>query len=90
MIRRNPVTGRAIGQDWWAARYTDHEIELVWALRSEGFSVRAISERLDMPRSTVADVVSCRRGGVALKGTAAGKRGGRNFRRLKEGDHGED
>lgn len=64
MIRRSPVTGRPIGQSWWAAKYTDHEIELVWELRHAGFSVRAISAKLDMPRSTVGDVVSCRRGGV--------------------------
>lgn len=71
MIRRNPVTSRPIGQYWWAARYTDHEIEMVWELRHAGYSVRAISAKLDMPRSTVADVVSCRRGGV----TEAVKRG---------------
>lgn len=58
--RLSPVTLRPVGQYWWSARYTDHEIEMVWVLRDEGFSVRAISERLDMPRSTVADVVSGR------------------------------
>lgn len=69
--RLSPITLRPLGQCWWAAKYTDREIEMVWTLRHAGFSVRAISAKLDMPRSTVADVVSCRRGGV----TEAVKRG---------------
>lgn len=62
--RRNPCTGKPIGESWWASKYTDREVRQVWLLRWSGYSVRAISEKLDMPRSTVGDIVAGRRGGL--------------------------
>lgn len=55
-------TGRPLGQGANGARYTDREIEQVRYLRSLGLTVRAIAEKMDMPRSVVGDVVSGVRG----------------------------
>lgn len=54
--------GKILGQGVGTARYTDHEIDQVRYLRSLGLSVRAIAEKMDMPRSVVGDVVSGVRG----------------------------
>lgn len=45
--------GIRIGQDSANAKYLDSEVEMVFMLREAGLSYQAISERLDMPRSTV-------------------------------------
>lgn len=50
--------GVVVGQGVSSARYTDHEIDQVRYLRSIGWSVRAIAEKMDMPRSVVGDVVA--------------------------------
>ena len=31
--RRNPCTGKPIGESWWASKYTDREVRQVWLLR---------------------------------------------------------
>ncbi len=45
--------GCRIGEDSQVAKYTNAEIEQVFALREEGYSYRRIAAMLDMPRSTV-------------------------------------
>ncbi len=45
--------GCRIGEDSQVAKYTNAEIEQIFALRDEGYSYRQIATMLDMPRSTV-------------------------------------
>lgn len=45
--------GRLVGEDNPSAKYTDHDIDCVFALREQGWTVRQIGQKLDMPHSTV-------------------------------------
>lgn len=53
--------GLRIGEDHQNARYTNGEIEMVLALRDEGKSYGEIAKLLEMPKSTVADIIKGRR-----------------------------
>lgn len=45
--------GRAIGQDHVNARYLDSDVERAIELRAEGFTLRQISEMMEMPIRTL-------------------------------------
>lgn len=47
------IHGGPIGEDHPAAKYTDYDIDCVFALREAGWSIREIERKLDMPHSTV-------------------------------------
>lgn len=49
--------GGPIGEDHPAAKYTDYDIDCVFALRDAGWSIREIGRKLDMPHSTVHAIV---------------------------------
>lgn len=51
------VKGDRLGQYHSRARYTDDEIELVFALHDQGMRVVDIAEKMEMPRSTVWAIV---------------------------------
>jgi hypothetical protein len=57
---RTNERGYRIGEDHQRARYTDHEVELVHALRDMGMSMREISDKLEMPVTTVWSFLSGR------------------------------
>lgn len=46
--------GHVVGQDHHRARLTDHEVELVRALRDEGMQLAEIGEKFDIDRRTAA------------------------------------
>ena len=46
------VKGIPIGEYAARAKYTDHEVDLVFRFREEGYSYRKIAEILEIPRST--------------------------------------
>ncbi|MFJ0380956.1 helix-turn-helix domain-containing protein [Bordetella bronchiseptica] len=48
--------GFRVGQDHPRARYTDGEVAMVHNLRDDGWSYRAIAQKLDMPKSTVRNI----------------------------------
>lgn len=48
--------GLRVGEDHPRARYTDGEIAMVHTLRDDGWSYRAIAEKLGMPKSTVRNI----------------------------------
>ena len=52
--------GRRIGETHPLARYSDHEVELVHQLREAGLSYGQIAKKLEMPKATVASIVSGR------------------------------
>lgn len=45
--------GWRIGEDHPRAKYTDHEVSQVLALRGAGLTYREISERLEIPWTTI-------------------------------------
>ncbi|TAN29576.1 MAG: hypothetical protein EPN31_06210 [Castellaniella sp.] len=45
--------GLPIGEDHPKARYTNHEVDLVLALRDQGASYGEIARKMDMPKATV-------------------------------------
>lgn len=45
--------GRAIGEDHVNAKYTDQDVERVRLFRAEGFTLREISQMMDMPVRTI-------------------------------------
>lgn len=53
--------GIRIGEDHQNARYSNAEIEMVLTLRDEGMSYGVIAAKLEMPKSTVADICKARR-----------------------------
>ncbi len=53
--------GHVVGEDHPRARYTDADVDAVFALRSDGFSLREISKKMEMPLRTVRDYLAGRR-----------------------------
>lgn len=53
--------GLRIGEDHQNAKYTNGEIEMVLALRDEGKSYGEIARLVEMPKSTVRDIIKGRR-----------------------------
>ncbi len=45
--------GFIVGEDHPRAKYTDADIDAVFELREEGFSLRAIAKKMEMPLRTV-------------------------------------
>lgn len=48
--------GYVIGEQHHRARLTDHDIDLILALRAEGMSQRVVAEKMECSRRTVRDV----------------------------------
>ena len=48
--------GLRVGEDHPRARYTDGEVAMVHTLRDDGWSYRAIADKLEMPKSTVRNI----------------------------------
>jgi hypothetical protein len=61
MIVRVNELGLRIGEDHQHALYTDHEVELVRRLWDDGLSYGKIARAMEMPKSTVRDICTCRR-----------------------------
>jgi len=63
--------GYRIGQSHPQARYTDREIELVHQLRDDGLSYGRIAQAMEMPKSTVAEIIEgkirCQQIGVEVR-----------------------
>lgn len=61
-IKYVAVTGRnyRIGEDHHRARYTDHEVAQILALRDSGMTSYRIAKLLGIPKETVRDYVSGR------------------------------
>lgn len=53
--------GLRIGEDHQNARYTNGEIEMVLILRDDGKSYGEIARMVEMPKSTVRDIIKGRR-----------------------------
>lgn len=53
--------GRRIGESHPRARLTDREIELVFALRAEGWGYKRIAHKMEMSVRHVRDVLACRK-----------------------------
>ena len=53
--------GLRIGEDHQNAKYTNGEIEMVLSLRDEGKSYGEIGHLVEMPKSTVRDIIKSRR-----------------------------
>ena len=46
-----------MGEHHPKARYTNHDVETVRQLRDDGLSYNAIAKAMEMPKSTVRDIV---------------------------------
>lgn len=44
------------GQDHHKAKLTDHEVDLVLELRSEGWLLREIADKMETPITTISDI----------------------------------
>jgi hypothetical protein len=49
--------GHRIGESHHNARYSDHEIDLMWRMRAEGLSYGKLAVLLEMPKSTIASII---------------------------------
>lgn len=54
-------TGRRCGETHHRAKLSDHDIDLIRDLHSEGIGYRRIAEKFEVSHSTVRDIVKCRR-----------------------------
>lgn len=54
-------SGTRVGETHHRAKLTDHDIDLIRELHEEGLSYKVIAEKFDIGKSTVADIVKCRR-----------------------------
>ena len=66
--------GRAIGEDHWAARYTDKDVERAREFRHQGYTLRQISKMLDMPLRTVRGYLDGSRRNQSISGWKVVKR----------------
>lgn len=53
--------GLRVGEDHQHARLTDGEVELIRQLHDGGMSYKKIADKFGVGKSTVADIVKCRR-----------------------------
>lgn len=53
--------GVRIGQFHPNARYTDREVDLMFELKEQGYGSRRIARMMEVPRQTVASILSGRR-----------------------------
>lgn len=51
--------GYVIGEDHHRAKLTDHEVDLVLALRAAGMSQELVAEKMEISRRTVRDIEAC-------------------------------
>jgi len=49
--------GYRVGESHHNAKYTNHEIDLVWRMRMEGLSYGKLAAILEMPKSTIASIL---------------------------------
>lgn len=54
-------SGTRVGETHHRAKLTDHDIDLIRELHEEGLSYKVIAEKFQVGKSTVADIVKCRR-----------------------------
>lgn len=55
--------GYRVGQSHHNARLTDHEVDILLALRDEGWTYEALAQSFEVSKSTVAMIArGCRRG----------------------------
>ena len=66
--------GRAIGEDHWAALYTDADVERAREFRQQGYTLRQISKMLDMPVRTVRGYLDGSRRNQSISGWKVVKR----------------
>lgn len=54
--------GSRVGETHHRARLTDHDVDLIRSLRDEyGLTYQAIAEKFECSRSTIRDIIKCRR-----------------------------
>jgi len=54
--------GMRVGEDHQNAKLSNHEVDLIRALREEhGMTYAQIAEKFEIAKETVADIVKCRR-----------------------------
>lgn len=61
-------SGRAIGEDSPRAKYTDNVVALARALRDQGFSLGAISKKLEIPIRTLRGYLDGSRRAASVSG----------------------
>lgn len=68
MVVRVDDRGYTIGEDHHGARYTDRDVEMVKELRDEGWSLKDISLKMDMPMRTIRSYIDGTRRGESVAG----------------------
>lgn len=53
--------GSRVGETHHRARLTDHDVDLIRELRDEGLTYQNIADKFEVSKSTVRDIVKCRR-----------------------------
>lgn len=53
--------GSRVGETHHRARLTDHDVDLIRDLRDEGLTYQEIADKFEVSKSTVRDIVKCRR-----------------------------
>jgi len=53
--------GRRIGEDQTGAKMTNHEVELFWGLRDEGWGYGRLAAKFEISKSLARDIVKGRR-----------------------------
>lgn len=53
--------GSRVGETHHRARLTDHDVDLIRDLRDEGLTYQSIADKFEVSKSTVRDIVKCRR-----------------------------
>ena len=52
--------GHRIGESHHRAKLSDHDVDLIRALRDEGLTYASIAKKFDVSKETIADIVKCR------------------------------
>lgn len=55
------ANGNRVGEDHPKARLSDHDIDLIRQLHDEGLGYRTLARKFECDKSTIRDVVKCRR-----------------------------
>lgn len=60
--------GRRVGQDHHNAKLTDHDIDLLFALRDAGWGYKRLAAKFEISKRHVRDVLAGKRRGQAVAG----------------------
>lgn len=59
-------SGRRIGEDQTGAKLTNHEVELFWVLRGEGWGYGRLAAKFEISKGHARDIVKGRRRGQTV------------------------